>query len=157
MIRSTVVILLVANLLACPLRCLSCGIDASVSDVTATQKSHGCCQACELSIAEDSSQETSSERDTSEEDTSPQATLTRDEDSSSSSQTPNRCSCHSCICEGATIESLSSLTDDAAFCFDWLMPFNSELSSGDFAQTTAALSDPPTARMQLAVHQVWRI
>ena len=126
MVRALTIIVLAAQLLICPLRCLSCGISTNDGDVT-SRVSAPCCQECENS---------SGEEDTSSGD----------------------CSCPSCICEGATVESVSLPAPEVTVVFaDWLIPSNCDLFS---IASAVATEGPPIECAEsttLAVRQVWLV
>ena len=126
MVRTLTIIVVVAQLLICPLRCLSCGEDASVSDVVELSADQ-CCRECENS---------SGERDTP----------------------ADACSCPSCICEGATIESswLPASEPTADFA-DWPLPSECDPF---FVASAVATESPPTEsadKVKLATHHVLQI
>ncbi len=149
--RSAVVILLIANLLACPLRCLSCETSTSQDSVTANGASQICCHACQLSSEEDSQTENPSERDTSEDSLANNGPPSHDD-------TTNHCSCHTCICEGARIEWHSPLCQDVTVCFaDWQVPSSCQLLGNANSVTVEPPLVPSTSGMTRSVHQVWRI
>ncbi|MFG0288751.1 MAG: hypothetical protein ACF8CQ_11270 [Rhodopirellula sp. JB044] len=70
-------VLLIVNLLACPLRCLPCGATAVADEQPVTTQCHGCCHDDAASTQEQREQ---------------------------SSPCDDGCGMHDCICEGAVVE-----------------------------------------------------
>ena len=132
MSRFILVALLIANLLACPMRCQSC--QAGVAPLEDRQDSAcGCCHESQPVEA-------------------PQ----------SDSDLPNdECSCTSCICEGATIQDdLKILGDPELSVADWIVDGDVFASKVSAPSIFAPPCLPPffgSSRNALVAYQVWLI
>ena len=110
MFRASLSVLLIANLLACPLRCVSCEVGPSVSEQPAATACSCCSHDCDIPV--------------------PDAPLdTPDED----------CSCQDCICEGATLQDAPELPATpslSVFSVGWTIAVS---NTGDGCRSCGAL------------------
>ncbi len=99
-------LMLIASVLACPLRCLSCKVNASTrANVAASEpnieSTHSCCSHCHEVPESDSPA------------------------SNAPAPSHNDCDCQACICEGAVVEADAEVPDqslDAMPLFSWVPP-----------------------------------
>ncbi|EMI53281.1 secreted protein [Rhodopirellula sallentina SM41] len=128
-------VLLIVNLLACPLRCLPCGATAVADEQPATTQCHGCCHDDAASTQEQREQ---------------------------SSPCSDGCGMHDCICEGAVVE-ISGPHLPADVPLEWLV-LNDVLSGFSFRSNTllprssAVVSGRHSCGRDVRVaHQSWLI
>lgn len=133
MFRATFSFLLIANLLACPLRCAAC--DAAVSGVDeCAQSSCSCCQDAEQSS-------TGCPEDCPHGD----------------------CSCPNCVCEGATLEDEPTVEESMVQAVDFDVWPSSERSSLVITETQDCICEnthclvKQCGRDALIAHQTWLI
>lgn len=132
MIRSLLVLLLIANVLACPLRCLGCQITAA-DESDREEIGCLCCQPGATSQAPESSGE-----------------LPGDD-----------CTCPNCICEGATLESTPQPPEVEAYVIAWIsLAIDAPATQSPAVRHPGALdlSDQPhrlAGRDARIAHQSW--
>ena len=133
MFRALFVFLLIANLLACPLRCLSCQAGVSVQ-AEVVQSTCGCCLDLPM------------------QDQSP-----RDERSPEGG-----CACHDCICDGATIPDGPEIpkpdSDSYVALASWGIPAECLQTNLTLSQPMTLEKGPPgnlAGRHALIAFQIW--
>ena len=128
-----IAILLITNLLVCPLRCFSCQSEEAVGGDCA-QAACCCCQGAQ------DSDESSNEQPLHGED----------------------CTCPNCICEGATVEDDPEIpvASDCVALGAWIVPTDDLLLSGTPHARIDARDRPPSTvggRDALVAYQSWLI
>ena len=134
MCRAVLLLVLIANLLACPLRCASCDAGAvSIDEYVPT-----CCSFCQHEVQ------------------SPSSGMPTDCPS-------DDCSCPNCVCEGATLESgptiQKSLVQAAEFDV-WALSAELNLAVRLMESSVCENADgwfPQCGRDALIAHQIWLI
>ena len=126
-------ILLVTNLLVCPLRCFSCETEVAVG------KDYGQSACCCCPVVPEG-----------------------DESSNDNPSPGDDCSCPNCICEGATIQSAPEIpaTDPFVAFGAWIVPVDEFRQEGTSSQRTEPKNRPPRfpgGRDALVAHQAWLI
>ncbi|WP_145122095.1 hypothetical protein [Rosistilla oblonga] len=134
MIRTLLALLLIANLLACPMRCMSChAASADASQVSAVG-----CACCQENAATSSAE-------------------------SSENPVGDDCSCPNCICEGATLQDAPQAPDAETATIVWLPgPSASLLLTSQVGLRKHSLEDidRPShlwGRVARIAHQSWLI
>lgn len=129
--RLVIAIVLIANLLVCPFRCMSCESEATVEGATA--RSACCCQPHDKANHSPSGDE----------------------------QREHDCSCPNCICEGATLPDSrdDSSVDVEVAVAHWFNPTDSANPCWGISQATCATFPPrsTSGRAGLIAFQVWLI